>query len=91
MTELRPEVRKFAEAMERKLRQNDNKGGWKYPGALEYLVDRLETECIELKMELDMQSKQIYRPKMLVLREAADVANFAMMIADVCGALGEKE
>jgi hypothetical protein len=25
----------------------------------------------------------------VVLKEAADVANFAMMIADVCGALGQ--
>lgn len=81
-TYLRPEVKAFALAMETVLRSNDYKGGWKDSGQ-EYLRSRLNEERIELTEMV------LLRPddKVSILVEAADVANFAMMVADVMGAL----
>lgn len=75
--ELRPEVARFAQLMERRLRANDHKGGWRgdTPHAL---LRRLREETDELYLAITAED---------VGNEAADVANFAMMIADVCGAL----
>ena len=74
--ELRPEVRKFAELMERELRHNDWKPGWKGESEL-YLVQRLLQETAELVAVLRKGGD--------LGAEAADVANYAMMIADVSG------
>lgn len=74
--ELRPEVRWFAEQMELKLRENDHKGGWsKCP--VDYLFSRLGQEVMELDKALDFHIDFDG-----AISEAADVANFAMMIAD---------
>lgn len=83
---LRPEVRAFAEVMEAQLRRNDHKPGWKHdePDAL---LKRLREETEELQEVCDEQTSDS-GPE--ILREAADVANFAMMIADVCGGLDVK-
>jgi hypothetical protein len=85
---LRPEVIAFAHAMEAKLRENDHKGGWRgcSPDAL---FDRMRDEGSELlgklvRMEQLPSNAEVRRE---VAREAADVANFAMMIADVCHGL----
>jgi hypothetical protein len=66
---MRPEVLAFAWLMEDKLRQNDHKGGWK-ECSFDYLMHRLVQEQDEL----------LKQPH---ISEAVDVANFAMMIADV--------
>lgn len=93
--EWRPEVVAFADLMEAKLRENDHKGGWKTEDA-EDLFGRLGAECVELseaiglwRIQDDWRSAALHLPacRKNVAREAADVANFAMMIADVCGAL----
>jgi hypothetical protein len=102
--ELRPEVQAFAEAMEMKLRLNDHKGGWKKEHPKAYLFRRLGDEIRELEYAIDDQINAIQMlhredatPKLVeiqgnkVLSEAVDVANFAMMIADVCGALEGKQ
>lgn len=68
---LRPVVAAFAEAMELKLRENDHKGHWRYCSGT-YLFNRLRGEVNELSRA----------PADQRLAEAADVANFAMMIAD---------
>jgi NTP pyrophosphatase (non-canonical NTP hydrolase) len=81
--ELRPEVQKFAEAMEEQLRANDHKPGWKKDHP-RMLGPRLEEEMRELQAEVERAARN---PKQ-ILKEAADVANFAMMVADVCGGLG---
>lgn len=86
---LRPEVHAFAQAMERKLRANDHKPGWKQddPGAL---MDRVEEEAIELRCAASAWRISGLRRTTIaehVLEEAADVANMAMMVADVCGGL----
>jgi len=76
MTIIRPELQKFVELMENKLKANDFKGGWQ-ECKLEWLVVRLKQEVGELE-EAIMCGKNI-------TDEAIDVANFAMMIADNCG------
>lgn len=78
---LRPSLRKFAVAMELRLRANDHTKaarGWKACSD-EYLLRRLSEEYEELLLELRGLSR--CNPKR-VCDEAADVANFAMMIAD---------
>ena len=75
---LRPELQWFAEQMELRLRANDYKGGWE-ASPLAYLNGRLREEMNELDREVFPLSEA--DPKR-VTHEAADVANFAMMIAD---------
>ena len=79
---LRPEVQAFATAMEHQLRLNDYKGGWEGT-TLNYLSRRLTMELKELRRT--MKEKLLDNPA--VVSEAADVANFAMMIADKSHAL----
>lgn len=79
---LRPEVRRFSEVMERRLRKHDHKGGWK-DCDYSYLTRRLQEEIDELHVAVQCKSLE------LIPEEAADVANFAMMIADVFGGLME--
>ena len=81
----RPIVSHFAEAMEQKLKENDYKGGWS--GCTpSWLLRRLRAEINELARAL----KHHKRTPALIAREAADVANFAMMIADVTGGLADE-
>ncbi len=65
----------FAQQMEQKLRENDHKGGWHHNKAPE-LVSRLLEEVAELRTALTQPGSAE------TVAEAADVANFAMMIAD---------
>ena len=80
---LRGEVRAFARLMEKKLREHDDRPGWKDCDP-EWLLDRLLEEFLELwrAVRLAGEDRDFWVPK-----EAADVANFAMMIVDICGAL----
>jgi NTP pyrophosphatase (non-canonical NTP hydrolase) len=80
MLELRPQVAEFAQEMERKLRENDYKGGWDVC-SMTYLVRRLSEEVAELKDALINPAQEF--PD--IIGEAADVANFAMMVADMYG------
>ena len=77
---LRPEVRKFAEAMELNLRRHDStKGGsegW-HEMSISYLYRRSKEELMELASSILEESPS-------VLNEAADCANFLMMLVDVC-------
>jgi len=89
----RPEVLAFARAMEEKLRRNDHKGGWKDESARS-LLERAEDEIDELDLAVTClrDDECGHHPSEAaklenVLGEAADVANFVMMVADVCGAL----
>lgn len=75
--ELRSEVKWFAEQMERVLRKNDHKGGWRESHTT-WLFRRLDDETVELRKALGKN-----RPfSKKTIDEAVDVANFAMMIAD---------
>jgi len=86
MIELRREVRIFAEAMERQLRKHDTTRGttgWKND-TVASLMEHAEEEYGEL-----VWAAAAERPAEEVLAEAADLANMAMMVADVCGGLEE--
>ncbi len=81
---LRPEVRWFAQEMERQLRANDHKGGWQEMSP--FVLGRRLLEEYEELLSACLAAQRT--PDRLpfhssVLEEAADVANFAMMIADV--------
>ena len=84
---LRPEVQWFAEQMELRLRANDWKGG-RQDSRTHYLWGRLSAEQAELYQALFPLGK---REPEKVISEAADVANFAMMLADVHHKHGEAE
>lgn len=80
----RPEVLFMALNMEMELRNNDSKPGWKSDAARD-LYNRLCEESNELAKVLDGDAKGKVN-KDRVRKEASDIANFAMMIADVSGA-----
>ena len=80
--QLRPEVLAFAAVMESKLRANDHKTHWR-ECSLDYLLTRLEQEALELREAINCGDG--------VISEAADVANFAMMIADIVQPRSAKE
>lgn len=71
----RPSVNWFAEKMELKLRENDHKGGWEHCSP-HWLLDRLKQEVLELENAISSSDANE------ITKEAADVANFALMIAD---------
>jgi NTP pyrophosphatase (non-canonical NTP hydrolase) len=79
---LRPVLWSFALRMEAELRRNDHKGGWGND-APESLLRRLRDEVRELHDAM----RQGTRGNDCVAKEAADVANFAMMLADLSGRL----
>ena len=76
--ELRAEVRWFAQQMELQLRANDWKGGWHNDG-LAPLYGMLCQETHELAYAIFPRCEEEAER---IVKEAADVANFAMMIAD---------
>lgn len=83
-------VAAFSKVMISKLHENDHKGTWQ-DASVEWLLDRLRDEMDELKEALETRIKWGTRPNIAwVCREAADVANYAMMISDVCGGLEEE-
>jgi len=77
----RPVVIWFAEWMEVKLEENDHKGGWDDMGFPE-LIERMKDEIQELESVIDKNIDDPVIRARAVLRECADIANFAMMIAD---------
>lgn len=62
--------------MKEKLSENNHKKGWESCSD-NYLFRRLDEEFTELKIKIASNAKTKE-----VIRECADVANFAMMIAD---------
>src|SRR5262245_28744819 len=107
MLELRREVAAFAQLMEQKLRENDKKGGWKHCETAylsRRCGNELEELRTRVKRGHDWMRRMWSRPNARgpyslsgstfateIGLEAADVANFAMMIADVCGALAQPD
>jgi hypothetical protein len=72
----RPQVEAFADAMEAKLRKHD----WQYHWsglAVQYLFSALDDTSKELRAAVTVGNPTI------ALRKAADVANYAMMLADI--------
>lgn len=81
---LRPAVLWFAQQMEAKLRANDHKSGWEGM-SWEDLIYRLRDETIELGSLFDKSTGKVLGGSNDIIKEAADVANFAMMLADNYG------
>ncbi|MGH7774657.1 MAG: hypothetical protein ACREQA_20730 [Candidatus Binatia bacterium] len=75
MHQIRPQVQWFARCMETELQDNDWKGGWNKCSVWE-LYQRLLEEAGELAGVLSGAREGN------AISEAADIANFAMMIAD---------
>lgn len=73
--------------MEAKLRENDHKSGWQ-GCRFAHLFPRLREETDELlvkahPLQLDTMSEKLSEEDACeLIRECADIANFAMMIAD---------
>lgn len=100
---LRSEVLRFAVLMEAKLRANDHKPGWKHDAALGLVarVEGEATELREIVETHWENTRRDFVESMdpsrgwrgapdlseAIGNEAADVANMAMMVADVCGGL----
>lgn len=84
---VRPAVQRFALLMERELVENDHKGGWADDTPAE-LLRRLREEVAEVADRIKRR-KAWDRENWpgVVASECADVANFAMMIADQAGGL----
>ena len=88
---IRTEVKEFSEIMEYKLKENDSKGGWS-ECEIDWLIERMEGEIDELKNALWKRRNDWGRSVSEgfifvasdedIQKECADIANFAMMIAD---------
>lgn len=79
----RDEVVEFSLDMEEQLAKNDHKGGWD-DLSIPHLMSRLAEEYAELTRVLQQPcsyEEDIKRDAEDIIAEAADVANFAMMIA----------
>ena len=93
--DIRPEVTTFARCMQHKLDVNKHKddAGWKrtpdgsrkgWAGCdMQFLTGKLAEECDELVRAIYVDQPNPDE----ICKEAADVGNIAMMIADNCGAL----
>jgi len=81
---LREPVRLFATVMEGKLRQHDAHRQWD-DSDVDWLRDRVNVELSELDEALELILTK--HGPVDCAREAADVANYLMMIADVTGGL----
>lgn len=93
LSQCRPDVQRFALLMEQVLRRNDHKGGWKEMLPNE-LIQRMRDELDEVDTEYtyyEIGNFSMERFAISTALEAADVANFAMFLADNLGQLPEVE
>lgn len=77
--ELRPAVQRFAEAMEKLLRENDHKNGWEHLTNSQ-IFSRITDERDELLIALTDPAD--FSRGCKVRHEAVDLANFCMMLFD---------
>jgi hypothetical protein len=82
--EIRPELTAFAKIMESRLKENASRGDWRAFNFY-YLVACLASNVGQLVRAFQMSKPDI------VLRSAADTANYAMMIADLFGEMAAKK
>lgn len=75
---MRKQIVWFANKMEAKLAANDHKGPWGWRDMpVEYFLTRMQEESRELSEAIQSQDIEA------TINECADLANFAMMLADV--------
>ena len=77
----RTPLRQFAYEMERQLKANDDKGGW-YSCSAQFLLKEATNHLNALKRTIRSKTKKSSEKDPLILDDAADVANFMMMIVD---------
>lgn len=82
LVNLQPELASFAQVMQERLDANDHKGGWRDMTPRQ-LMRRLLQEAKELDYAIGDALERRAETVRTATREAADVASFAMMIADV--------
>lgn len=70
------ELKQFIDAMRYKLKKNEHKGKWEDLN-LSTAISRLKDELLELEEAISRGSE------IEIILEAADVANFAMMVANI--------
>lgn len=83
--ELRPEVMAFALLMEQRLRDKDAEHGgnsWQSASAKEIVIPTTAKA-----LHLDSVVRDVHHLNLSPIKHAVDLANYAMMIADVAGAL----
>lgn len=80
--EMRPALKVFATRMEEELKKNDFRGTWKNEDPRSMMA-KLWDEVYDLDTQLDKYNHGEGDPEQ-ILKEAADVANYAMFVADVC-------
>jgi Lar family restriction alleviation protein len=84
---LRPALERFANLMEATLKENDHKGGWEHM-TNDAIMGRIIDEALELQTAITeirhmRHDAAEYREGCRkAAKEASDVANFAMMLAD---------
>jgi hypothetical protein len=76
----RSELLWFNQIMEMKLAKNDDRDGWRHE-RFSYLLTRLKDEVEELETLLQISGGSTDNMAQ-IMEESADIANFAMMIAD---------
>lgn len=82
LTQWSKSIEQFSQVMREKLSENLHKSGW-HDSSTAYLIGRLKEELVELEeslIKLDAENNEVNRWESSL--ECADVANFAMMIAD---------
>lgn len=82
---LRTDLQWFAGQMELTLRDNDHKSGWHDPDefSMKVAMQMLRAEVEELQGQVDkVRYGEGDADRMWIVKEATDVANFAMMVAD---------
>lgn len=80
----------FSEEMEKELKNNEFRGDWRECSPSDMMV-RLWDEVYDLDDEVEKLCDGV-GDKKAVLKEAVDVANYAMFVADVClASMGPKE
>ena len=80
-SELRPALRAFAEIMEARLKANDHRPSWTNETDA-FLLDRLREELAKLSRAVDDAALLKPGSQPRIVREAADVANFAMFLGE---------
>lgn len=87
ITRVRKEVEWFASVMEGVLQDNDERGGWS-KCSMFWLLERIEEQvksAREAVVELSVkrfEGLEAGNEFRVLIKEAADIANFAMMVAD---------
>jgi len=82
---IRRVINDFSQHMEKRLRDNDRKPGWS-KDTKEQLLEKLKDKVTELYIVLSKDEFSLFgKPVEEITKEAADIANYAMMIHDNWG------